>query len=208
MWMDQWLLVQSDAVIYGFIFFILLTGAIIFPPEDVSLILAGIVIQKGKGDPIIILLICYLGTVLADFFIYFVGRKFGKALSKKAWVKSKLRPGRIEAIRKGLEKRSLVMIFIARHLFYLRTVTFLTCGMVTLNFLRFASADCLSALVSVPLMVWIGFEASEHYDTVTAYISQAKIFSLVLVIVIALVVAAALKRAQRQFEEDPEDTSV
>ena len=204
MW-DQWLLMQSDAVVYGFLFFILLSGAIIFPPEDVSLILAGIVMHKGKGNPIIIFILCYVGTILADFFIYFVGRKFGKALLKKPWVQARVRPGRIEVIRRGLERRSLMMIFIARHLFYLRTLTFLTCGMVRIRFLTFAAADCLSALVSVPLMLWLGFEASEHYETVYNYIKQAKIISLFLAILILIGVYAAVRRAQRQFDENPEE---
>ena len=73
------------------------------------------------------------------------------------------------------------MIFFARHLFYLRTITFLTCGAVRLTFLRFLIADCLSALVSVPIMLWIGFIASENYETVMHYLGRVKTASMLLI---------------------------
>ncbi len=205
--MNEWLVIQSDLVVYVTLFSLLMTGAIGFPPEDFTLILAGIVIHSGKGDPETIFLICYIGTILGDLFIYGIGRWFGRALFKKEWLKKRLRPGRIKLIRRGLEKRSLPMIFVARHLFYLRTVTFLSCGAVRMKFLNFVVADCFSALVSVPIMLWIGFQASEHYDTVINYLKQAKLFSLVLAI--ALVTAVVLyilrKRAiMKKLEEEAE----
>jgi membrane protein DedA with SNARE-associated domain len=180
--MNEWLLMQSAVVVYGVLFTLLLTGALGFPPEDVTLILGGIVIHSGQGEPQIVFALCYIGTLLGDFFIYAVGRRFGPALYNKAWFKSRVRPGRIKLIKTALERRSFPMIFIARHLFYLRTVTFLTCGAVRMSFARFLVADCLSALVSVPLMLWIGFQASEHYDTVYNYLKRAKLFSLFLVV--------------------------
>jgi membrane protein DedA with SNARE-associated domain len=188
------------------LFLLLLSGALGFPPEDFTLLLGGIAINAGKGDPEVLFVLCYVGTILGDLFIYGVGRKFGTQLFNKPWVKQRFRPGRVKLVRKGLEKRGFPTIFIARHLFYLRTLTFITCGAVRMNFMRFLLADCVSALVSVPLMLWLGYTASEHYDTVVGYLKQAKLVSMVIILVGgAAITAYFIKRKKQQEQEELEE---
>ena len=200
--MSEWLLLQSNATIYGVLFTLLITGSLGFPPEDFTLLLAGIVYHSGKGDVRTLFLLGYVGTVLGDLFIYSVGRKFGNKIFNRPWIKSRFRPAKIKLVKKGLEKQSLPTIFVARHLFYLRTLTFLTCGAVKMKFTRFLIADCLSALASVPLMLWLGFQASENYDTVYNYIKDAKLFSLVVAIIIAGAIGAYLYRLREIVEPE------
>ena len=198
--MTEWLLTQPDNVIYIGLFTLLLSGALGFPPEDFSLILGGITIQHQRGDPLYIFLICYLGTILGDVFIYGVGRRYGSNLFAKKWFQRKLHPARIRWVRRGLEKRALPTIFVARHLFYLRTLTFLTCGAVKMGFPRFLFADSFSALVSVPVMLSLGYVASNNYESVVAFIAKAKIFSLG--IVILLIVFAIWYFISQRIEEE------
>lgn len=199
--LNQWLLMQSDMTVYGVIFALLLTGALGFPPEDFSLILAGICLHQGKGDLDVMYVLCYVGTILGDLFIYGVGRWFGRTLFAKEWFQRRVRPGRIKLIRVGLEKRRFWMIFVARHLFYLRTVTFLTCGAVKMRFLKFLIADCLSAVVSVSIMLFLGYQASEHYGTIFSFLGKAKLFSLLLVVATCFVLLYLYYRHRRKLEE-------
>ena len=60
----------------------------------------------------------------------------------------------------------LLMIFVARHLFYLRTVTFLTCGAVKMRFARFLVADAIAAFISVPIMMSLGYFAAEQAEDI------------------------------------------
>ncbi len=203
--LNQWLLMQSDTMVYAVLFGLLLTGAIGFPPEDFTLILAGITYHQGKGSLQVLFVLCYAGTVLGDFFIYAVGRWFGNTLFSKEWFKRRVRPGRIKITRNGLEKRSISMIFVARHLFYLRTVTFATCGAVKMKFLRFVFADCISAIVSVPLMLFLGYQASEHYDTVIDFLSRAKLFSKLILVVGVFVVLYIIYKKRRDAQEKEKD---
>jgi membrane protein DedA with SNARE-associated domain len=107
-------------------------------------------------------------------------------------------------MRVNLEKRSFTMILVARHLFYLRTVTFLICGAVKMNFTRFLIADMVAALISLPIMLGIGYLFSEHFDTILEQISSIRrSFVIVSVPIIALICYLLYRRSKKKvFIED------
>ena len=178
--MLEWLLDLSNPYfIYMLLFGALMGGAIGLPiPEDLPLIAAGVLAEQGNITAPMALLICYFGVVTGDLIVYFIGRKLGPSIFDHRWFKKRFPKKKIIKLRKGLERRGLFMIFVARHLFYLRTATFLTCGAVRMNFVRFVIADACAALVSVPLMIWIGYLCSEHYDRALHYVDEAKLFGV------------------------------
>jgi membrane protein DedA with SNARE-associated domain len=188
----EWILAQSGLNLYLGLFLLLIGGAVGLPiPEDVPLVLAGVLIQIGHASWQTAFIVCYVAIILGDVIIYGVGRKIGPALYKKEWFRSRVSREKIEQIKHGLEKQSLWMIFLARHLFYLRTVTFLICGAVRMNFRRFLFADAAAAVVSVPLMLWIGFVGADQYAQNRETFTKIKTFSLWLV-VIAILVASLI----------------
>lgn len=196
--MQDWLLLQSGIVTYVALFLLLMGGAIGLPiPEDIPLILAGILVHRGQADLQLIFVICYVGILLGDIIIYFVGRRIGPAIFNKPWVRARMSDSKIKWVRLRLEKRSLVTIFIARHLFYLRTVTFLTCGAVRMHFTRFLLADAVAALVSAPIMIAIGYLGSERYEEIVHFLRQVKYLSVVLGI-LALCVGIYIYRRKKQ----------
>ncbi|MCB0336299.1 MAG: DedA family protein [Bdellovibrionales bacterium] len=204
--MQEWFLDQTGLVVYAAIFFGLVGGAVGLPiPEDVPLVVAGIAISQGKVDSFLIFLVCYVSIVLADLFIYFIGRRFGPSLFKKEWFKRRIPPKKINRIRKNLERRSLLMILIARHLFYLRTVTFLTCGAVRVKVKQFIIADMLAALVSVPAMMSVGYLAAEHYEQVMKSLHAVEL--VILVIILAIAGSYYLKRRKRKIDAEPVNES-
>jgi membrane protein DedA with SNARE-associated domain len=77
-------------------------------------------------------------------------------------------------LRQNLEKQTFLTILLARHLFYLRTATFLFCGAVRISFTRFLIADAIAAVITVPLMVGIGVICGEHYREILAGVNQVK----------------------------------
>jgi membrane-associated protein len=143
-------------------------------------------------------LVCYFGALLGDLFIYSVGRGLGPSITKKAWFRLRFGQNGLAQAKNSLEKRSILMIFIARHLFYLRTLTFLTCGAVRMNFWRFLIADAVAALISVPLMLGIGFLAAEHYDAIFDAIRKVKGISL---FVVALLAAGGIWLYRKKVKE-------
>jgi membrane protein DedA with SNARE-associated domain len=201
--MQEWLLAQHGIVVYGTILALLLAGSIGLPvPEDLPLLLSGIVIHRGSVNLWIMFAVCYLGILVGDLFIFSVGRYFGKALYRKEWFRSRINPRKMRHIQLNLERRSLLMIFVARHLFYLRTVTFLTCGALKIRISRFVTADAVAALISAPLMMSLGYLAAEHYDAVVAFIHKAKWVSGVIGAVLIACAAAFWQYHRRRTAEE------
>jgi len=174
---DEWIFLQDGSIVYLALFLMLLAGSVGMPiPEDIPLIFGGILVQQGTAKLGLVFIVCYTGIIVGDLIIYYAGRKVGPALFNRKWFRLSLPPERIEKIKIQLEKRSVLMIFIARHLFYLRTVTFLTCGAVKMKFTHFLAADAIAALISAPLMIGLGYLAAENYQTILEWINRLKYF--------------------------------
>jgi len=119
--MSEWFLgLDNPALIHGILFGLLILGAIGFPiPEDLPLIFGGIVAHSGNVKVTTTIAVCYAGVLFGDLLIFSIGRRLGPALFEKPWFKKRIGPRRVKHLRLRLERRSLWMIFIARHLFFL-----------------------------------------------------------------------------------------
>lgn len=160
---------------YSLVFAFLLGGAFGLPiPEDLALIAAGILIHLGKAEAPIMALVCYIGIICGDMIIYRIGYLAGPTLFRQRWFRRLVKSSRVQWIRSNLERRAFLTIFIARHLFYLRTGTFLVCGAVRLSFVRFCVCDLLSALITTYLMLSVGYFFALHQEQLFSWMSQVK----------------------------------
>lgn len=174
------LLTSQGWVAYLLVLAALLGSAFGLPiPEDVSLIISGILVASDNAHLSIMLLVCYLGIIAGDLIIYRIGWITGPRLFRKRWFKRFLTSTRLQTLRANLEKRTFLTIVIARHLFYLRTATFLVCGAVRVSFPRFLIADAVAALITTPVMIGLGYLFAEHYDHLMTWVREVK-FALVL----------------------------
>lgn len=179
--MQNWVMAQSGLTVYGAIGLLLMGGVVGLPiPEDFPLILGGILIQLEKCDSLAMFAVCYTTIVLGDVVIFWIGRWGGPALFKLKWFSTRSAKTKLKRVRVGIERRSVLAVFLARHIFYIRTVTFLSCGALNMRFMRFLIADMLAALISVPLMLTIGYFAASHYEFMMRLISEAKYLSVAL----------------------------
>lgn len=159
------LLTTEGYLIYLLLFMFLMGGALGLPiPEDLPLIAAGVFAFREEANIFGLFATCYLGVVTGDILIFVIGRRWGSALFSSPWFKRKLSPRRLKRFKQGLERNRFFTIFLARHLFYLRMVTFIACGAVKMSYTRFILADAIAALVSVPLMMTIGYTTWEHQE--------------------------------------------
>lgn len=173
--MLDFILTTNGWIAYVTVFGLLLAGAFGLPvPEDLALIGAGVLIHFGRAHYLIMGLVCYVGIIVGDVIIYRVGYAAGPTLFRKRWFRRLVTASRIQSIRGGLERRTFSSIFIARHLFYLRTVSFLICGAVRINFTKFLICDLIAALITAPLMLFIGYLFGEHVGAVLAWLNQIK----------------------------------
>ena len=179
--MEEWLLGQQGGILYLLIFLTLLGGSIGMPfPEDIVLITSGILIHRELVDPYLIFLVAYGTIILGDVILYYIGYFFGMNLFVKRWFRNKVPPKKIKKIRAHLESNHIVTIFLGRHLFYLRSMTFLTCGAVRMKFAKYILADIFAALLSCTIMMLIGYFASENYDQIKQHLASTQIAILIL----------------------------
>ncbi len=178
--MLDFILTTNGWVAYITVFGLLLAGAFGLPvPEDLALIGAGVLIHFGRAHYLIMGVICYVGIIVGDVIIYRLGYAAGPTLFRKRWFRRLVTASRIQSIRAGLEKRTFSSIFIARHLFYLRTASFLICGAVRINFTKFLICDLIAALITAPLMLFIGYLFGEHVGVILEWLNQIKVTLLV-----------------------------
>lgn len=194
-------------VAYLAVFACLVAGAFGLPiPEDLSLITAGVLVHLEKAETWLMLAVCYLGILAGDLIIFRIGWMTGPALFRQRWVRRYMNSRKLHSIRVGLEKKTFATILLARHLFYLRTATFLVCGSVRMSFARFFLADAVAALITAPLMVGIGYIFAQNYELLLHYVHQVKIGLVVGgVITAAIIVTMFLRRRRRLELEAAED---
>lgn len=185
--MEELLFSLDQHSVYFVFFLLLMGGAIGLPiPEDIPLLFAGAAIQQQLAQPLALFLVCYGAVVLGDVVIYFLGRWFGQRLYSKPWFKRHLPPRRLRRIRRGLERQAFLSIIIARHLFYLRSITFFTCGLVRMRVVKFLVADAIAAVISAAIMMSIGYVASEHLESAMAKIGMVKNWTILVLSLVAL----------------------
>ena len=163
-----WLASDNGLVVHVAIFVMLLLGGLGLPiPEDIPIIFGGVAAAKHIVSLPNVLLTCYVGVVMADQMVYAIGYHFGNKLLS-AGTKSRFFPSiteeRVNEIREGLRRRRFVYIFIGRHLFPLRTATFITAGALRIRFIDFFVADLIAALVSVPIILAIGHTIGRNLE--------------------------------------------
>ena len=159
----NWLANDSGFGTYLAVFIMLILGGIGFPiPEDVPIVLAGIAISKDIVSIPCIFLVCYVGVLLADQALYVFGYYFGNKLLSKItnpdgiWV-SFVTEERLDKIREGLRKKRFLYILLGRHFYPFRTATFLAAGALRIPFFEFLLSDMLAAIISVTVVMFIGW---------------------------------------------------
>lgn len=188
----QWLASDNGLLVHITLLVLLILGGLGLPiPEDIPLLLAGVAAANEIVSLRAVLITCYIGVVLGDQIMYFIGRYFGPRLltaGKRSRLFPALNRKNIAFVREGLRKRRLLYIFIARHLFPLRSMTFLSAGALQIPFWEFLLADALAALISTLIMVTLGFWLGGHLTAeATAELAhQANYYIVVFVILLGL----------------------
>ena len=138
-------------------------------PEDVALLAGGFLVHRGVTHYPMTLAVALVGVVAGDNSLFFLGRRFGTGLVRYFGIN---RPGtkiQIDRIRDFMERHGHRAIFYARFLAGLRALIYLSAGSFGVTPARFFMYDLLGALISVPIVVSIGYlfggqlEVAIHY---------------------------------------------
>ena len=143
---------------YAGIFILLILGEIGLPfPEDATLILSGFFIAQKVTKPFPTIMVVYCGLLLTDFSLYWVGKKYGRKVVEHRRFHRILSAERLLTLEEKFKKWGIYVVFVGRHFLGIRAQIFLVAGVMRMSTLKFVLADAASAILTLTLMVGIGF---------------------------------------------------
>ena len=143
---------------YVGIFILLILGEIGLPfPEDATLIVSGFLIAHKITKPLPTMMVVYFGLLLTDFSLYWVGKKYGRKVVEHRRFRGILSTERFLTLEEKFKKWGIYVVFVGRHFLGIRAQIFLAAGVMRMSAVKFVMADAASAILTMTLMVGIGF---------------------------------------------------
>jgi membrane protein DedA with SNARE-associated domain len=170
------------------LFILLILGGIGFPfPEDTTLILGGFLISTHLVKPVPALLVIYSGLLIADLFLYFVGKKYGRLVVNHKRFRKIISSGRLSKLESKFNRSGVFVILIGRHLIGLRAQIFLAAGVMRMSVLKFLMADAISAIFTIAIMVGAGYIGGNSLEIIKRDITRYEHIGI-LVLIISLTI--------------------
>ncbi len=168
------------------IFALLILGGIGLPfPEDATLILTGFLVAQQVVKPVPAFLAVYSGLLISDFFLYWVGKKYGRMLVFHKRFQKIISPEQIERLEEKFKRRGLWVVLIGRHVLGLRAQIFLVAGVMRMPAVKFLAADGVTSLFTIALMGGIGYAGGNSIEVLKRNVTRIEhIVILVLVILV------------------------
>jgi membrane protein DedA with SNARE-associated domain len=179
-------MLETNAFIQHFpylgLFILLISGTLGVPfPEDGILLLSGFLIAHHVIKPLPAFLIVYFSLLMTDFFLYSVGKKYGRRLVEYKRFQKILTNDRLASLEKNFERWGILVVFFGRHLLGLRAQIFLVAGVMNMSWKKFLMVDAGSALLTITLWGGLGYLGGNSAQTLTKNIKSIElIFILIL----------------------------
>jgi membrane protein DedA with SNARE-associated domain len=169
---------------YGGVFAVLLLGSLGLPiPEEVPIVLAGILSHQGVFRWWLALPTCMLGVGGGDLCLYWAGRHWGERVLDHPLVGRLLSHARLEQIEEGYRGRGVLIVFLARNVMGLRAAAFVGAGVSGIPFWKFAAADGAAICYGVPLNFGLAYLFSRHLRAVMAEVHRLEGWLALLLVV-------------------------
>jgi len=167
------------------IFILLFLGDIGLPfPEDTTLILSGFLIAQGITQPLPTLLVVYSGLLMTDFSLYLAGRKYGRRVVQHKRFQRIISPDRLSKLEEKFKRWGIFVVFFGRHLLGVRAQIFLAAGVMRMPAIKFLMADAVSAILTVTLMVGIGYLGGNSIQVLKKDLTRIEHIAVVLLVIL------------------------
>lgn len=167
-------------------------------PEDITLIGAGFLAALGSISLPGALIAGFVGVLIGDAILFFIGRKYGRAVFEIKLFKKIFTPQRIADAETKIVNNSRFICFTARFLPGLRAPIYLTAGILGVKPSIFLALDGLAALLSVPVWVVGGWWFALHVDIDTGLEYAKKAQGFILIVLILAITGYFLIRKKRR----------
>jgi membrane protein DedA with SNARE-associated domain len=180
---------------FGIVLFLVLTGCGLPLPEEVAIILAGVLSAQGHLLAVPALIACLIGALLGDSIIYAIGHRWGHSLlSYHPRLAKLLGAEREKRFEDAIEQHALKVMMLSRFLVGVRAPVYLATGVVRLPFRRFLLYDLICASLVVGLFFGLSYLFGDH---VARWVRDAELKVTLVVLAIVLVTGLLLYRRHK-----------
>jgi membrane protein DedA with SNARE-associated domain len=176
---------------YGLIFVVLLAAGFGLPlPEDIPLVMGGVLVHRGQANLWVMILVGYLGIIIGDSIMFMLGRRFGTRVGSKpapGFFGRIVTPEKRTQVEGLFKKHGEKIVMLARFLPGVRTVTYFTAGSVGMRYSHFVIYDSIAALASAPLFVVLGYYFGSDIEALLARIAsgERKVLGVLVVLLVS-----------------------
>ncbi len=193
---------------YGLIFVVLLAAGFGLPlPEDIPLVMGGVLVHRGQANLWVMISVGYLGIIIGDSIMFMLGRRFGTKVGSRpatapGFFGRIVTPEKRAQVEGLFKKHGEKIVMLARFLPGVRTVTYFTAGSVGMRYSHFVIYDSIAALASAPIFVVLGYYFGSDIEALLARIAsgERKVIGVLLVLVLGSILFNRW-RARRKAKE-------
>ncbi|GFZ91417.1 DedA family protein [Dyella caseinilytica] len=137
---------------------LLLCGAGIPLPEDITLVAGGVIAGLGYANVHTMAAVTMVGVLIGDAAMFLLGHHYGEHMLQWKPIALLMPPRRYAKMQEKFERYGNRLMFFARFLPGMRTAVYITAGAThRVSFWRFLLLDGFAALISVPFWVYLGY---------------------------------------------------
>jgi membrane protein DedA with SNARE-associated domain len=160
-------------------------------PEDVPLLVAGVILQTHEGVATWpgAITVSLIGIMVGDLVLYSMGKRWGRDVVRHRWVRTMITAERFDKMAARFHRNGLWMCFCGRFIMGVRAMMCITAGATRFPYWKFFLADFVGALISVPAFIFLGYRFAGVLPTLRRTLGQAQwlVVALVAVVVLAYV---------------------
>lgn len=185
---------------YGMLFALLFMCGLGLPlPEDIPLIIAGIMISQQHMRWEIAGPLAWCGIVGGDCMLYMFGWHYGRGIVRVPFVGKHVTLKRIAMAERYFDRYGVWVVAVGRMFAGIRGAMVVASGISRFKFYKMIIADGLAAIVSGGLFMLIGYWFGNNLPAMQHKWHQFKLVLTIVAITVALVLAAFFSwRARRQ----------
>jgi membrane protein DedA with SNARE-associated domain len=154
-------------------------------------------VAHTHGSLLLMIATVYFGKLSGDFCLYRIGYKLGPRASESKHFGKLLRRDRVERVQRFFDKYGMGTILMVRFLPGLRAPTYLIAGITRFSGWKFVIADGIAALVSAPLLTWLGYRYGEGVLDRIEHSGRWAVIGFVALVAIAVGVKLLMRRRAR-----------
>jgi membrane protein DedA with SNARE-associated domain len=174
----------------GIVVFLILTGCGLPVPEELAIVLAGVLSAQGHLHTWAALAACIVGAILGDSVMYAIGYRWGHGLlSYHPRLAKLLGAQREKRFEQAIDQHAFKVMVLARFLVGIRGPVYLATGVVRLPYRMFLLYDLVCATIVVSFFFGLAYVFGNR---VGDWIRDAEMTATVIVLLIVLLVGSFL----------------